>query len=80
MKVNGVQNEHLDTTDFHCMNKKNKTNRQLKYLLLCLVEERMLYRFGMTWRWVNYDRIVILGKLNVAIKDMTGFALVCGIW
>jgi len=33
----------------------------LKYLLLCSTEEEKSYRFGMTWGWVNNERILIFG-------------------
>ncbi len=32
-----------------------------KYIPLCLAEQRDSYRFGTTWVWENYDRILIFG-------------------
>ncbi len=81
-KLMGSKTNIWTPLTFTVWTKKTKTKQTVfkHSSFLCLVEKRMLYRFGMTWGWVNYDRIVILGKLNVAIKDMMGFALVCGIW
>ncbi len=44
-------------TDSHCANKKNNFS---KYLFLCSTEERKHYLFGMTWGWINDDRIFFL--------------------
>ncbi len=32
-----------------------------QYLLLCSAEDRLSYRFGTTWSWLNDDRICIFG-------------------
>ncbi len=36
---------------------QNWSQHYSKYLLLSFREERSAYRFGMTWEWVNDDRI-----------------------
>jgi len=49
---------------FVCLRNLNVTKlfgqeHSSEYLLLCSTEERNTYRFGTTWGWINYDRIVI---------------------
>lgn len=70
----------LALNDFHCMDK----NSSLKYLLLCSIEERKFYRFGMTLGWVNDDKVFIL-VWTVSITTRSSsfwshFGLVAYIW
>lgn len=47
--------------DFHCMNEKNKTKKQICCIICCSTEQIKSWRLGTTRVWENDDRIYILG-------------------